>query len=74
MEYTINELAKYVEKAGLTAWTAVLNPETGKYRLYEGDEELEAVRLDLFATRSQFQAALAMGLKIPRHKLKEIAK
>ena len=71
MEYTIAELATYVDKAHLTAWTAILNPDTGKYRLYEGSEDIEAVRLDLFATRAQFEAALSVALDMSVKRLKE---
>lgn len=75
MEYTMAELAVVVEEAGLTAWSAILNPNTGKYRLYKGgrDEVLEAMRMDLDTTRSQFEAALALSLRIPRDKLKEMS-
>lgn len=72
MEYTMAELVEYVQNAALTAWTAFLNPDTGKYRLYEG-ADLEAVRLDLFTTRAQFRAALAHRLGIPISKLEEMS-
>ena len=76
MEYTMAELVKHVEEAGYTAWSALLNPRTGKYRLYVGKQAdaLEAVRLDLFTTQAQFRAALALGLKISEKELEEMSK